>query len=329
MKILLATYWTIPHLGGVWNYMQQLKKSLEEHGHEVDLMGYGEENTIVHILNKGERVEKKKLLNFLQAKMPPSLYPDLYKNKLVEYSEFQRYIFELGAAYFNLDQYDLIHTQDVISTACINRVRPKHTPLVATLHGSVAYEIRHQLTSIHKSPTSYMAREYYDELERIGATSSDISIVANHWLESVLTEEFDVPKNQLRVIHYGFDTEAFIKNKLKKTLIERPKNKKVIVYIGRLVETKGVQYLIQALSKLKAVRQDWICWIVGDGEMKKELQLLAKSSKLENDVYFLGSQEDIPSILSKSDTFCLTFTYRKSTTILNRSTIICKTSHCK
>ena len=93
MKILLATYWTIPHLGGVWNYMQQLKKSLEEHGHEVDLMGYGEENTIVHILNKGERVEKKKLLNFLQAKMPPSLYPDLYKNKLVEYSEFQRYIF--------------------------------------------------------------------------------------------------------------------------------------------------------------------------------------------------------------------------------------------
>ncbi|CAM5207944.1 N-acetyl-alpha-D-glucosaminyl L-malate synthase BshA OS=Ureibacillus acetophenoni OX=614649 GN=SAMN05877842_103307 PE=4 SV=1 [Ureibacillus acetophenoni] len=305
MKILLATYWTIPHLGGVWNYMQQLKKSLEEHGHEVDLMGYGEENTIVHILNKGERVEKKKLLNFLQAKMPPSLYPDLYKNKLVEYSEFQRYIFELGAAYFNLDQYDLIHTQDVISTACINRVRPKHTPLVATLHGSVAYEIRHQLTSIHKSPTSYMAREYYDELERIGATSSDISIVANHWLESVLTEEFDVPKNQLRVIHYGFDTEAFIKNKLKKTLIERPKNKKVIVYIGRLVETKGVQYLIQALSKLKAVRQDWICWIVGDGEMKKELQLLAKSSKLENDVYFLGSQDDIPSILSKSDIFVL------------------------
>jgi hypothetical protein len=71
MKILLATYWNVPHLGGVWNYMQQLKKSLEERGHEVDLMGYGEENTIVHKVNTGEKVEKKQnfflffKLNFL------------------------------------------------------------------------------------------------------------------------------------------------------------------------------------------------------------------------------------------------------------------------
>lgn len=305
MKILLATYWTIPHLGGVWNYMQQLKKSLEEHGHEVDLMGYGEDNTIVHIVNTRRKVEKNKLLPFLHAKMPPRLYPNLYKNKFVEYSEFQRYIFELGAVYLGLEGYDLIHTQDVISTACINRVRPPKTPLLATLHGSVAHEIRYQLTSIHKSPTSYMAKEYYDQLETIGATSSDLSIVANHWLEKILTDEFKVPPNQLRILRYGFDTEEFIKQKNKKSSINRPENKKVIVYTGRLTELKGVQYLIQALAKLKAVRQDWVCWIVGNGEMKMELQMLMKSLKLENDVYFLGSRDDIPSVLSKADIYVL------------------------
>lgn len=300
MKILLATYWSIPHLGGVWSYMQQLKKSLENHGHEVDLLGFGEDNTIVHIVNTGKKVAKTDLLPFLQAKMTPEIYPNLYINKLVEYTEFQRYVYELAAVYLGLDKYDLIHTQDVISTASINRVRNPNTPLVATLHGSVAHEIRYQLQTIHKSPHSYFAREYFDELERIGATSSDISIVANHWLENILINEFSVPQQHLRVVHYGFDTEQFIEQKNYQTLLQRPKDKKVILFSGRLVELKGVQYLIQALSKLKAVRQDWVCWIVGDGELKSELKLLTKSLKLEDDIFFFGSRDDVPAILTKS-----------------------------
>ncbi len=300
MKILLATYWTIPHLGGVWNYMQQLKKSLESHGHEVDLLGNGEENTIVHIVNLGKRFEKSSVLPFLQAKMPPEIYPNLYLNKLVEYTEFQRYVYELGATYLGLEKYDLIHTQDVISTVCLNRVKPSTTPLVSTLHGSVAREIRLQLQSIHSSPTSLIAQEYYDELEHVGATSSDISIVANQWLKSILVNEYNVPENHLRVLHYGFDTEEFIKQKNRPTLIERPDHKKVIVFSGRLVEIKGAHHLIQALAKLKAVRDDWVCWIVGDGEKKSELQLLVKSLKLEEDIYFFGTRDDVPAILSKA-----------------------------
>lgn len=303
MKILLATYWSIPHLGGVWNYMQQLKKSLEEHGHEVDLLGYGEDNTIVHIVNKGKKVVKSEIVSLLQAKMTPELYPTLYLNELVEYTEFQRYFFELAAVYLGLEEYDLIHTQDVISTACINRVRSQNTPLVATLHGSVAQEISHQLQSIHKSTTSYMAKKYYDELEQLGATSSDLSIVANHWLETTLVEEFTVPQSQLRVLHYGFDTEEFIKQKSLPTLMERPKDKKVILFAGRLVNLKGVHYLIQALAKLKDVRQDWVCWIVGDGEMKTELKLLTKSLKLDEYVYFLGSRDDVPAIFTKTNIY--------------------------
>ena len=52
MKILLATFWEVPHVGGVWNYMQQLKQELEGLGHEVDLLGHGLGNKSVHIVNK-------------------------------------------------------------------------------------------------------------------------------------------------------------------------------------------------------------------------------------------------------------------------------------
>ncbi len=305
MKILLATYWSIPHLGGVWNYMQQLKEKLEKIGHDVDIIGYDENNEHVTLYNHNEKVGREKILPLLQAKLTPQNYPELYENKLVEFTEFQRYIYELGVAYFGLEKYDVIHTQDVISTASIRRICPSHIPLVATLHGSVAYEIHHQVKTIHKSDNSFMAKAYYDELETVGATSSDITIVANNWLKNILVNEFDVPEEHVRVIHYGYDTESFIKKMKVKTLIKAPKDKKVIIYTGRLTELKGVQHLLTALSRLKKVRRDWICWIVGAGEDYQKLQERSRILGLDDFVHFLGKREDVPALLAASDIFVL------------------------
>ncbi|MDQ0970531.1 glycosyltransferase involved in cell wall biosynthesis [Neobacillus niacini] len=305
MKILLATYWPIPHVGGVWSYMVQLKKKLESLGHEVDMLGYDEDNISVHIVNENRKVDSDKLLPLLNAKLNAQTYPAIYANDLVKYTEFHRYVYELSAAYLGLEKYDVIHTQDVISTASIDRVRPEKSTLIATLHGSVAHEVRHQLKTIHKSNTSYMARVYYDELERLGATSAEVTIVANEWLKNILTNEFQVPNEQIKILHYGFDTENFIKRSKEKSSILRPKNKKVIIYSGRLVELKGVHHLIAALSELKKVRKDWVCWIVGNGDYQEELKVQRKVLGLEDDILFFGKREDIPYLLANSDIFVL------------------------
>lgn len=305
MKILLATYWPIPHVGGVWSYMVQLRKKLESLGHEVDILGYDEDNISVYIVNENRKVDSDKLLPLLNAKLNEKTYPAIYANDLVKYTEFHRYVFELSAAYLGLEKYDVIHTHDVISTASIDRVRPEKSTLVATLHGSVAHEIRHQLNTIHKSNTSYMARVYYDELERLGATSAEVTIVANEWLKNILTNEFQVPNEQIKVLHYGFDTENFIKRSKQKSSIIRPKDKKVIIYSGRLVELKGVDHLISALGELKKIRKDWVCWIVGNGDKQAELKVQSKNLGLEDDILFFGKRDDIPSLLAKSDIFVL------------------------
>lgn len=305
MKILLATYWPTPHVGGVWSYMKQLAKKLESLNHEVDILGYDEDNISVHIYNKGRVLHRDKVIPLINANLNAKNYPTMYANFLVRWTEFQRYVYELSAAYFDLDQYDIIHTQDVMSTACISRVKPKETPLVATIHGSVAHEIRHQLETNHKSETSHMARAYYDDLEQAGATSADITIVANEWLRSVLTNEFNVPDEQLHIMHYGFDTEGFIKKMKAKSSVQRPKGKKVILFTGRLVDLKGVNFLLSALSELKKYRSDWVCWIVGNGEKEEELKQQSKMLGLEGDVEFLGKRDDVPSLVSNSDIFVL------------------------
>lgn len=305
MKILLATYWPIPHVGGVWTYMTQLKKKLESYGHEVDLLGYDESNQNVTLLNKGLVLSRDKVIPLINANLTEDNYPAMYVNFLVKWTEFQRYVYELSAAYFGVQDYDVIHTQDVLSTVAMNRIKKPETPLIATLHGSVAHEIRRQLETIHKSDTSYLARAYYDDLERDGAISADTTIVGNEWLKDILINEFLVPSQQLKVLHYGFDTENFIRRMREKSTIERPKDKKVIIYSGRLVELKGVNYLISALGELKQIRNDWECWIVGSGEKEAELRNQATSLGLGESVQFLGKRDDVPSLLANSDILVL------------------------
>lgn len=305
MKILLATYWPIPHVGGVWTYMQQLKEKLESYGHEVDLLGYDEENLNVGMYNKAQVISRDKILPLITANLTPDNYPAMYTNFLVRWTEFQRYVYELSSAYFGVQDYDIIHTQDVLSTVAMNRIKNPKTPLIATLHGSVAHEIRHQLKTIHRSDTSYLARAYYDELERDGAVSADTTIVCNEWLKNVLTEEFLIPRQQVTVMHYGFDAENFIRQMKEKTPIQRPKDKKVIIYTGRLVELKGINYLISALSELKQIRNDWECWIVGKGEKEWDLRSQSLSLGLGDSVKFLGKRDDVPSLLAKADILVL------------------------
>jgi glycosyltransferase involved in cell wall biosynthesis len=66
------------------------------------------------------------------------------------------------------------------------------------------------------------------------------------------------------------------------------KEKRGMIYVGRLVESKGVQYLIEAFAKLAAERDDIALICVGDGPMRERLQFLCKELHVEERVHFTG-----------------------------------------
>ncbi|MDA1475081.1 glycosyltransferase family 4 protein [Bacillus changyiensis] len=305
MKILLATYWNIPHVGGVWTYMVQLKEKLESLGHDVDLLGFGEDNQVVHIVNENRKVDKAQLLSLVNAKLDNEKFPEIYKNHLVEYTEIQRYTLELAALHFGLEKYDLIHAQDVISSGCLKRVKPEKTALVTTLHGCVAYEIRYQLETIHRSSTSDLARAYFDYLEQIGAMSADVTVVANKWMKNVLTGEFGVSEEQIEIFHYGYNIDQFLERMTEKTAEVPYTDKKIILFAGRLTQNKGVHHLISALEQLKEIRNDWVCWIVGEGEKLAGLRVQADQLGLSDDITFLKNRNDVPYLMTLADIFVL------------------------
>lgn len=59
--------------------------------------------------------------------------------------------------------------------------------------------------------------------------------------------------------------------------------------MGRLIDLKGVQYLIKAFHKLQKEMDDVALIIVGEGECREELEKLTQNFDLEDRVYFRGN----------------------------------------
>jgi glycosyltransferase involved in cell wall biosynthesis len=70
------------------------------------------------------------------------------------------------------------------------------------------------------------------------------------------------------------------------------KDKKIILFVGRLINLKGVQYLLEAFSRLQDKIGDLALIIVGDGECHGQLEELAHNLKIEEKVYFQGNIEN-------------------------------------
>jgi glycosyltransferase involved in cell wall biosynthesis len=51
------------------------------------------------------------------------------------------------------------------------------------------------------------------------------------------------------------------------------------------------------------MRSDWVCWIVGDGSLRRQLEEQSIRASLQQDVFFLGEQSNVPGLLTQADIF--------------------------
>jgi len=119
----------------------------------------------------------------------------------------------------------------------------------------------------------------------------------------------NAPEQKVSVLYNAFDTEKFEKEVDCSDVIKEYnlENKFVIGTISNIVslEGKGQQYLIEAMAELRKQYTDIRCIIVGDGAGKNLQEEYAKQFKVDDIVYFVGYQSDIPKYLKTMNIFCL------------------------
>jgi glycosyltransferase involved in cell wall biosynthesis len=85
---------------------------------------------------------------------------------------------------------------------------------------------------------------------------------------------------------------------------DESKARYVVLYFGRLVKRKGVEYLVKAFSKLSRDYGNVVLFITGDGPEKPILEELCKDLDMNNVVFFGAvTEEDKPAYFLSCDLF--------------------------
>ena len=83
------------------------------------------------------------------------------------------------------------------------------------------------------------------------------------------------------------------------------RNSKNICFVGRLEEQKGLEYLIKAMDIIKSKGNCVKLFIVGEGQLKANLEELCKKLTLENLVVFVGITHDVLPYYQDASIFVL------------------------
>lgn len=81
-------------------------------------------------------------------------------------------------------------------------------------------------------------------------------------------------------------------------------NNKVVLSVGRLINTKKFEILIDLFSQIN--NQEWELWIAGDGPLRSRLESLIMELNLQDSVKLLGAITEIDQLYSRAGIFAFT-----------------------
>lgn len=135
------------------------------------------------------------------------------------------------------------------------------------------------------------------------------NVIARHMIE-----DFGVPYERISFIPRSVDLEKF---KYVSPETKRKKDEFNVGIIGRITPIKGHLDFVKAMAKAARLIPRLKIWIVGDAPAskaayKEQLQILIRRLGLWHATEFLGTQKDIPAILSHLDALVLATTTQEA-----------------
>ena len=158
-------------------------------------------------------------------------------------------------------------------------------------------EYTYDSKTLKNSIVKLLLKLLYGKADRIIAVSNGV--------KKVLIKVFKIDERKIQVIYNPCDI-----NKIKKLSMEKVEypwfNEKmpIIITMGRLIESKGHGKLIQTFAEIKKQIPSRLV-IIGEGNLRKQLERLTVKFGVEKDIAFLGWQENPYKYMSKSNLFVL------------------------
>jgi len=136
-----------------------------------------------------------------------------------------------------------------------------------------------------KEPASKIIRK----LETFYCNRADLVIAPSEKLKKVLETKMKI-ETGIEILPTGIDFKEFekVNSRSFRNKYRITKDKKILLYVGRLGYEKNIPFLIRSFAKILKQEKDVLFIIAGNGKDKENLEKLTKESGLEDNIMFLG-----------------------------------------
>jgi glycosyltransferase involved in cell wall biosynthesis len=291
-----------PISGGTGAYVYYLSRQLQKLGHNVHIITR-------HKMNLTETVDGVNIT-----------YIKSEGNPLTRYWGFARSTFKKLEELNKKFVFDIIHANlPLVPNFAIPEKSSK--ALVSTVHSTwkgEAEAIRHE--GLRKLNTNERFMLEFNSLLRSSEKKlmkrSNALIGVSTYTKKELTEFYDITEEKIRVIYNGVDVEKFKPNTDKAGVrreLGLEEKQKIILFVGRLYQRKGLDTLLQSIPKVIQNFKDVKFVICGEGfkQNKEKLLKLVKKLNIDSSVLFVGyfPDEKLPDLYAASDIFVLPALY--------------------
>ncbi|MBW9222658.1 glycosyltransferase family 4 protein [Methanothermococcus sp. SCGC AD-155-C09] len=271
MKIAMIT-WEYPPImvGGLSVHCKGLAEALVKIGHDVDIITVGYELPEYENVNgvNIHRVRPIKHGHFLTWAL---LMENAMKKKL---------------GLLGIDNYDVIHCHDWMTHSVGSSIKHLlNKPYIQSIHSTEMG----RCGGIHSEDSKVI-----NDLEWWSTYESHALITVSNSTKEEICSIFNVPWDKVNVIYNGINPEEFDipmdeqeKNNFKLSIGIQP-HEKMILFVGRLVYQKGVEYLIRAVPDIIKNHPNSKVVIAGSGDMRGYLEDLAFQLGCRDKIIFLG-----------------------------------------
>lgn len=188
------------------------------------------------------------------------------------------------------NKYDIVHAVFGYPSGIIAYALRKEAPYLISLRGSDVPGFNKRFSLIYKLLTPII-RKIWGSASAVTSNSEGLKELASLTSGNI----------EIKVIPNGVDTKEF-----NPSAGDRRPGKKILT-VARLIERKGIHYLIEAFPNIIEKIPEATLTIIGSGRMSDKLKKLVSDKNLTGRVSFLGEvlHESLPPIMTGHDIFVL------------------------
>lgn len=280
MKILMLSWEYPPRIvGGISRVVYDLAQNLGEKGNEVHVVTCMDKNTKEFEKDKNVYVHRVHTVG-------PDTKGDFLKQTLhMNFAMIERAVEVINC----VGKFDVIHAHDwLVAYAAKTLKHAYKTPLVSTIHATE----HGRNNGIHNEMQEYIHNSEW------WLTYESWKVICNsQYMKNEITNIWGLPESKIRVIFNGVDVHKF--DGIERDWEFRRKfamdNEKIVFFVGRMVNEKGVQVLIDAMPKICQYYNDVKFVFAGKGPLLDEFKGRAWATGCAHKTLFTGyiSDEDL------------------------------------